>query len=420
MSVQINNKNVSITSVVLAGGQGTRLFPLTLRHCKPAVLFGGRYRLIDIPLSNSLNSNIKEIFVIAQYNTRELKSHIQTTYGSPLIKFVTPQELSTGGQQLFEGTADAIRKTANRIFKNNSDYILILSGDQLYNIDFHEMLNFAIKKNADLTIATLPVSREDAPRMGILKTDSEHLITEFVEKPKDEKTLSSLQMDEALIQKVAHNFPHPISHLGSMGIYIFKRQALEKLLKEHGADFGKDLIPLQMQRGKTFAYFYDGYWEDIGTVESFYKANLSLIHSNFALKTYDEQKPIYSKTSHLPGAKIWGTSITSSMICDGTIIEAQEIKNSIIGQRSCIKEKTIIEDSIILGHPNYHALDKHFSIGSNCLIKKAILDEGVKIGHNVKLENQQNLKNYDSEELFVRNGLIIVPANTILPDNFTF
>ena len=420
MFLKVNNKRISISSIVLAGGQGTRLFPLTLFHSKPAVLFGGRYRLIDIPISNSLNSKIKDISVIAQYNTRGLKNHIQTTYGLPSIKFLTPEELPNGESELFEGTADAIRKTQTKIFKTKTDYILILSGDQLYNIDFQEMLQFATEKDADLTIATMPVGQTDASRMGVLKTNEENVITEFIEKPKEESLLESLKMSEETIEKLQDQFPHPISHLGSMGIYIFKREALERLLKEEGADFGKDLIPLQMQRGKTCAYLYHGYWEDIGTIESFYKANLSLIHSDCSLKTYNEDKPIYSKTSHLPGAKIHGTNISLSMICDGSIIKAKSIKNSIIGQRSRIGPNSTIEDSVILGHQNYHLSEHHYSIGSNCTIKKTIIDEGARIGHNVKLINELNLKNYDSDELFVRNGIIVVPAHTILPDNFVF
>ena len=420
MLLKINNKRISISSIVLAGGQGTRLFPLTLFHSKPAVLFGGRYRLIDIPISNSLNSQIKDIFVVAQYNTRELRSHIQHTYGLPTIRFLTPEELPNGQNELFEGTADAIRKTAHKIFKNKTDYILILSGDQLYNIDFQKMLQFAIEKDADLTIATMPVGEKEASRMGVLKINEENVITEFIEKPKEERILQNLKMNEEIIQKLNVHYPHPISHLGSMGIYIFKREVLENLLQEEGADFGKDLIPLQMQRGKTCAYLYNGYWEDIGTVESFYKANLSLINGNYALKTYNEDKPIYFKTSHLPGAKIHGTNISLSMICDGSIIKAKEIKNSIIGQRSRIGPNSTIEDSIILGHQNYHLSENHYSIGSNCIIKKTIIDEGVRIGHNVRLINALNLKNYDSDELFVRNGIIVIPAHTILPDNFVF
>lgn len=410
----------TITSVVLAGGQGTRLFPLTLCHSKPAVLFGGRYRLIDIPISNSLNSKIKEIFVLAQYNTSELRHHIETTYTLPSIKFLTPEKLPNGQQEIFEGTADAIRKTAKKIFKSNSDYILILSGDQLYNINFYEMLNFAITKNADLTIATMPICENDATRMGILKINSECEITEFKEKPKELKLLQDLKMGEDLIKSFNSNFPNPVSHLGSMGIYIFKREALQNLLKEEGADFGKDLIPLQMQRGKTVAYLYDGYWEDIGTIDSFYKANLSLINGNFSLKTYDENRPIYSKISHLPGAKVHGTKISLSMICDGSIIKADSITNSVIGQRSHIGHNSIIEDSVILGHQSYRTSEEHFSIGSDCTIKKTIIDEGVRIGNNVKLTNANNLQTYDSDELFVRNGIIIIPAHTILPDNFVF
>lgn len=423
-----DGRQTNIASIVLAGGKGTRLFPLTLKHSKPAVSYGGRYKLIDIPISNSLNSNIRQIYVIGQYLTSDLQHHLSQTYqfdnffpGS--LDLLTPEELPNGKKQWFEGTADAIRKNASKVFRATTDYFLILSGDQLYNINFHEMLAFAIEQNADLTIASLPVNGNDATRMGLLKINGNSVVTDFHEKPKKKEVLEDFQLPDSFFKD--WDIPQKeATYLGSMGIYIFKRKALEKLLLEEGDDFGKDLIPIQLTKGKTSAFLYKGYWEDIGTIESYYYANLALtsMQSN-GLKTYDEQKPIYTRTNYLPGAKIKDTVISGSIICEGGIIEAKEISNSIIGLRSNIKKGTVISDSILMGNnfydcPKHQDLPEKFEIGENCIIHKAIIDEHVWIGKNVKLVNKENIQTYDSQNLYIRDKIIIVPYGAIIPDNF--
>lgn len=403
-----NPSEVKVATIILAGGKGTRLYPLTMCHSKPAVSFGGRYRLIDIPISNSLNSNIKDIYVLGQYLTEELKNHLEKTYISNRkiidLSFLTPNDLPTSEKLWFEGTADAVRKTQDQILKKEVDYFLILSGDQLYNIDFHKMLNFAIEKNADLTIASIPIVESEAHRFGIMKIDEHSSIVDFVEKPKAKNLLEQYRFKDN-------------SYLASMGIYIFKKEALINLLKEQGDDFGKELIPIQMKRGNTHAFIYEGYWEDIGTISSYYNANLALT-CNVGLKTYDEKNPIYSKINHLPGTKIKNTMLSKSIICEGGEILAKEIKTSLIGPRMKIAQKTIIENSIIMGNDHYDDVDFH--IKENCLIKKAIIDEHVTIGSNVKLINKRKLMKYDSDKLFVRDGIIIVTANSKIPDNFQF
>ncbi len=423
-------KIVNIASIILAGGKGTRLFPLTKFHSKPAVCYGGRYRLIDIPISNSLNSNIRQIFVIGQYLATELQHHLSQTYQFDVflpgsLDFLTPEELPSGEKIWFEGTADAIRKNINTIGKAPVDYFLILSGDQLYNIDFYKMLSFAIEKDADLTIATMPVEKNEAKRMGLMKVDQNSYITDFQEKPTDDKVLKQFQLQEKYLKEKELD-PQKEYYLGSMGIYIFKRDILLNLLFEDTReDFGKHLIPTQMKKGKTASFMYDGYWEDIGTISSYYAANLSLINSSTGLKTYNENQPIYSQAHHLPGAKIHGTKIKDAIICEGSIIKAQEITNSIIGLRSTIHENTIIRNSIIAGNSYYSApahqskyLPKKFEIGKNCLIEKAIIDEHVYIGNNVKLLNKDHLTNYDGDFVYIRDGIIIVPAGAEIPDNF--
>lgn len=430
MSIQIHNRQINIATIVLAGGKGTRLFPLTLKHSKPAVSYGGRYRLIDIPISNSLNSNIRQIYVIGQYLVSEIQHHLSQTYQFDsffpgAIDLLTPEESPVGEKLWFNGTADAIRKNAPKVFKSPLDYFLILSGDQLYNINFHKMLAFAINRDADLTIASLPVNETDATRMGLLKIEERGYVTDFYEKPKEKEILDSYRLPSNFFSewKLPKNSG---THLGSMGIYIFKREALENLLDEKGDDFGKDLIPIQLRKGKTAAFVYDGYWEDIGTIESYYKANMMLTEvPSSGLKVYDEKNPIYTKTTHLPGTKITDTIVQKSILCEGGIILAKEITNSIIGLRSHVKHGTIIQHSVLMGNsfyepPKHQNLPPKFEIGENCLIKKTIIDEHVLIGKNVKLINKQNINHYDSENLYVRDGYIVIPAGTTLPDNFEF
>jgi glucose-1-phosphate adenylyltransferase len=430
MTLQLNNKQINIATIILAGGKGTRLLPLTINHSKPAISFGGRYRLIDIPISNSLNSHIRQIYVIGQYLTSELQSHLSQTYQFDsffpgTLNLLTPEELPSGEKVWFNGTADAIRKNLSKIYKSPFDYFLILSGDQLYNINFHKMFSFAIEKDADLTIAALPVNETDAKRMGILKIDNNSKITEFIEKPQDPEILDNYRLPPKFFER--ENLEKRDNYyLGSMGIYIFKRKVLADLLQEKGDDFGKELIPIQILKGKTFSFVYDGYWEDIGTVKSFYNANIAITSpTSSGLETYDEKNPIYTKTNHLPGTKINHTKISDSIICEGSVINAKEIKNSIIGLRAHIKENTVIHDSIMLGN-NFYARPKNqnlppkFEVGENCLIKKAIIDEHVYIGNNVKLINKKNRENFEENGIFVKDGIIVIPAGVSIPDNFSF
>ncbi len=422
--------NEQIASVILAGGEGTRLFPLTINHSKPAVSYGGRYKLIDIPISNSLNSGINQIFVLGQHLTTELEQHLYKTYQSNhlfngMIDLLTPEKLSNGKKIKFEGTADAVRKSLKELLKLQAEYFLILSGDQLYNIDFKKMLDFAIEKDADLTIAALAVDEQDAPRLGILKVNEHSFITDFHEKPRSKEILSYLKLPSSFFKK------WPIEkkpYLGSMGIYIFKRSCLERILNEdQRSDFGKHLIPSEIGKGKTAAFIYDGYWEDIGTIKSFFEANIALTTCNCKLKTYDETNPIFTRANHLPGTRITIASITDSIICEGSIIEAKEISCSMIGQRTQIKKGSIIRNSVLLGNSYYTApahqlnlLPEIFQIGENCLIEKTIIDEHVHMGNNVKLINSSNLKKFDGDGIYVRDGIIVVTAGTYIPSNFVF
>lgn len=417
-----------VACVVLAGGKGTRLFPLTGARCKPAVMFGGHYRLVDIPISNALNAQLRNIYVVAQYFATGLANHIKETfpldhYHATHIDLLTPQD-SPDGKIWFEGTADAVRKNLDHIMQSEIEYVLILSGDQLYNMDIAEMLSFAEEKDADLTIATLPVGKEEAPRMGLMHINDSCDIISFAEKPKDPKVLEEYALEENFKKK--HNIKGE-AYLASMGIYIFKKDVLVSLLKEDPReDFGKHLIPTQMERGKTAAYLYQGYWEDIGTVRSFYEANLALTKNSLNLDLYDETQPIFSYSPPLPSPRVVGTRITDSIVCQGSVIEADEIINSVIGIRAVVGKGTKISGCIIQGNQYYESpvekmyeTHRPFKVGENCIIQSAIIDENVTIGNNVRLINENKLETHDGKGIFIRDGIIVVSSGTVIPDNFT-
>lgn len=408
-----------VAAVILAGGQGTRLFPLTQNRSKPAVGFGGRYRLIDIPLSNALNSKISQLYVISQYFASELQHHICATYPFDRmqkggIHLLCPEEDSER-QVWFEGTADAIRKNLHHLMKAPVDYFLILSGDQLYNIDLGELVRFAHEKNAEMVVASTYVKEAEAHRMGVIHIDENSYIKDFKEKPKGKSALDPFRVKKE----------EKISYLASMGIYVFRRDTLMTLLQQAGNDFGHHLIPCQVARGKSYAYVYNGYWVDIGTILSFYEANMSLLDQENCLQTYNEATPIYARSCHLPSPLILHSRVHRSYISQGSIIEAEEISHSILGMRCHVKKGTKIKDSIVMGHQFYASplhqhppLPAQFTIGENCVIEKAIIDEHTCIGNNVHLINEKKLQNYDGEGVYIRDGIIIVTSGTSLPDGF--
>jgi len=422
-----------VASIVLAGGQGVRLFPLTATRCKPTISFGGRYNLIDVPISHSINSGIKQIFIIGQYLAYTLQKHLFQTYlnygvNPGQIQLLIPEEREEG-KIWYKGTADAIRQNLHYLGEMQVDYFLILSGDQLYNIHFQKMFDYARKTDAGMVIATLPVNEKDAKRMGLLKIDEEGRLSDFFEKPQEKSILNDYYTDDETLQGMGFEVEEGRNYLGSMGIYLFKRQVLIDLLNEDPReDFGKHLITTQMKKGDVRAFLYDGYWEDIGTIDAYYRANLLLTRSSDdnkkGLQCYDEKDMIYTRSYHLPGAKISGTRITNSIICEGTVCDAEEISHSIIGVRSVIKTGTVIRESILMGNEYYEALTSEPQIGENCQIVKTIIDENVSIGHNVKLINKRNLMEYDSPpgtpKIHVRDGIIVVPRGVSLPDHFSF
>lgn len=402
--------------IILAGGQGTRLFPLTQTRCKPAVCFGGTYRLIDIPLSHCLYAKLDSIFVITQYLASSLQQHIYETYHfdqfhKSNIQLLTPEETPTR-KIWFKGTADSIRQSIEHFEASSAEYFLILSGDQLYNMDFNKLFAFAEESDADFIIAALSVEEQEAKRMGVLNISAKKEVLDFVEKPSDVTTLKRFSQPTTLLNP---------KYLGSMGIYLCKREALFNLLKEEGDDFGRHLIPLQVNKGNTYCYQHDGYWEDIGTVLSYYKANLALTKRNHL-----DTKPIFSTAQQLPSTLIRDTRISDSIIAQGSISEAAQITNSVIGMRIRIGSGSIIESCVLVGNlsafPSPNTLPQFCSIGKNCILKKVIVDEYTIIGNNVTLTNPNAINHLDTFKdrgIYIRDGIIIVTSGTKVPDGFT-
>lgn len=374
-----------VTTLILSGGEGRRLHPLTLTQCKPALTVGGKFRLIDFPIASAIHSGCQKIFVLTQFLATTLHRHLKETYDQVEI---LPCELKPARKEWYQGTADAVRHHLDYICEEPCDYFLILSGDQLYQMDFSTLLDLAKVKNADVVIASLPVDATLTGRMGIIKTDKEGRITHFQEKQ-------------------PQTGPGPF--LGSMGIYLFKRSTLIEVLRHNkGHDFGRDLIPNLVEPSRTFAYTFKGYWEDIGTIESFFAANLRFLDRNPPLDLHTSR--LFSPAISLPAPKIYQTHIERSILGEGSHIEAERISNSLIGPKTVIGPQTTIETSYILGSS---------PIGKNCRIFKSIIDEQVSLGDHVELCNAAGHTHYDCPTgPLIRDGIIVVPRGTKLPANY--
>jgi len=361
-----------VAAIILAGGKGTRLTPLTDALAKPAVPFAGSNRLIDIPICSCLEAGVEEIFVLTQYRSESIEKHIQSAYP------ICPQIQTLSSKQLgvtFEGTADAVRKVRAHIHQSASDYVLILAGDQIHDFDFSQFYSFAVAQNADLTVAAIPVSRSNAKRLGILQMNENRQVMRFVEKPKSDILLDQLTSPSPDLPE--------LPYLGSMGIYLFKKEALLKLLeKDPREDFGKHLIPSQIKKAPTYCYVHTGFWEDIGTIGTFYKANIDLVKK--------AGKCLIDRSASASNALI---------------------KSSILGKNAKLHPGCHIKDSIIVG--------SNVTLGKNCRIEKAIIDENAFIGHGVILTNQNQLENYEDKNVCIREGIIVVKRGARLPSGYT-
>ncbi|MBN2781181.1 MAG: glucose-1-phosphate adenylyltransferase [Candidatus Marinimicrobia bacterium] len=404
-----------VLSVILGGGRGTRLAPLTTVRSKPAVPIGGKYRLIDIPISNCLNSNVRKIYVLTQFNSESLHRHINQTYKFDnftegfLEVLAASQTLEN--MNWYQGTADAVRHNLNHFQNVKFDQYLILAGDHLYRMNYQDFVKHHRDTAADITISVKAVSREDAKEFGILKVNSEGRIVKFAEKPKDPDVLEDM--------KSATGDPER-PYWGSMGIYVFNRETLYESLSEIPKDdFGGDIIPGSIRNRKVMAFFFDGYWEDIGTIRSFYKANLNFTKINPDFRFVDEHFPIYTHARMLPGSRICSAAIEQSLINEGALIQGKTIRNSILGIRSVVREGSEIYDSYIMGN-DYFETDRRSSvplgIGKNCVIRGAIVDKNARIGDHVRIVNQDKLDNFETDTYCIRDGIVVVKKDAVIPE----
>jgi glucose-1-phosphate adenylyltransferase len=415
-----------VVTAILGGGQGARLSPLTRDRAKPAVPVGGKFRLIDIPISNSLHAGIDRVYVLTQFNSESLHRHIAQSYRFDAFRggFVNllAAEQNMTNRSWYQGTADAVRQNLTRLIDDNDPTeVLILSGDQLYLMEMREFVVAHRAHQADLTIAVKPVTREEAKGFGILRLDRTGRVVEFVEKPTSDAALDALALDESTRDALGFEAP-PGSLLASMGIYVFRPEVLrEVLVGSPYTDFGKEVIPASLDQIRVFAFPYDGYWTDIGTIPSFHQANLDLTVPLPALNLYDPNYPIYTHARFLPGTKINGCSVTRSVLCEGSIITGAKISDSIVGIRAIVQTGTTIERSIIMGANHFEPLAeaaKHAvptGIGRDCTIRNAIIDFNARIGDGCKLLNEQKIDEAETPNYSIRGGIIVVPKNAELP-----
>ena len=420
----------SVLAVILGGGRGARLFPLTRERAKPAVPLAGKYRLVDIPISNCINSGIKRMYLLTQFNSASLHRHVSQSYkfdhftGGFVEVLAAEQTLSDSSW--FQGTADAVRKHMGHFLNHRFDYILILSGDQLYNMNFHQVLTQHIRNQAELTVATIPVNREAVTDFGIMKIDEEHRIREFVEKPEEQEVIDSLKLSDATCQDLRINATDE-QFLASMGIYVFNRDVLINLLENDHADFGKHIIPEAIRTRRAYSYVYQGYWEDVGTIKTFFDANLDAASELPKFNFFDMASPIYTRPRFLPASKINGAAIDHAVLSDGCIINRAQISDSIVGVRSVVGDGTMIQRVVMMG-ADYYEADSSINhngsinrppigIGSNTRIQNAIIDKNARIGNNCVVSPAGKDVNMDGDGFYVRDGIVIIPKNAVIPDN---
>jgi len=422
----VNASNV--LSIIMGGGQGKRLFPLTQERAKPAVPLAGKYRLVDIPISNCINSGLRRIYVLTQFNSASLHRHISQSY-----KFdhftggfveILAAEQTFADTSWYQGTADAVRKNLIHILNHEFEYMLILSGDQLYRMDFRKIIEQHVETNADLTIATIPVARPEASALGIMQIDSERRISRFVEKPKDPALLDTLRLDRASYPKLGIADEREL-FLASMGIYVFKRDVLVEMLNNTLTDFGKHIIPNAIKTHRVFSYVYQGYWEDIGTIRAFFEANLDVTSELPRFNFFDMSAPVFSRPRFLPGSKINGAQIDHAVVSDGCIINHARIAHTIVGVRSLVDLGSELKRVIILGCDYYETQSSveecvktgrpRIGVGQNTRIENAIIDKNARIGDNVVISPAGKPENLDHPLYFVRDGIIIIPKNGVIP-----
>ena len=412
--------------IIMGGGAGKRLFPLTKDRSKPAVPLGGKYRLVDIPISNCLNSGIRSIYLLTQFNSASLHQHISATYkfdifsAGSFVEILAAQQTPTGAGW-YQGTADAVRQNLSYFLERPWKYFLILSGDQLYQMDFEVLMEDHLAAGADLTIATLPVDRHAAEGFGIMQTDAARRITRFVEKPTDPALLESLRIPPPLLSELGLDASTEC-YQASMGIYLFNRDALERCLKNDFEDFGKNVIPAAIEESRVQAHVFQGYWEDIGTIRSFFEANLALAEIEPPFSFYRPDSTVYSCPRFLPASKINGATMHRAVVSDGCIITDASLERCVIGIRSIIESGAVLRNVVMMGADCYEAESSAPSgappigIGRNTTINDAIVDKNARIGERVVISPEGKPPEYDGGNFYIRDGIVIIPKNAVIPD----
>lgn len=415
----------NVLAVILGGGQGTRLFPLTKYRAKPAVPIGGKFRLIDIPMSNCIHWDIRKIYVLTQFHTLSLHKHIFNTYkfdrfSTGFVQVLAAQQ-TLQGRDWYQGTADAVRKNINFIKNQPVDIVAILSGDQLFRLNLKEFVKFHQEKNAEISIASTPVARESTGSYGILRINKKQKIIDFKEKPQNREILDKLEIPAELMNMAGgEKLDYPF--LASMGIYIFNKDVLINLLeKNQEEDFGKQIIPASIKKQRVYTYVFTGYWEDIGTIRAFFEANLDFARPVPKFNFYDEHYPIYTNARFLPGSKIKNCEINRALICEGSILEGSKISNAVIGIRAITKEGSTLDHVVIMGADYYGdapTIDtSKMGIGKNCFIRNAILDKNVRVGDNVIIDYKGPEKEIETELYHIIDGIVVIPKNSYIPAN---
>jgi glucose-1-phosphate adenylyltransferase len=422
----------NVLAVIMGGGAGTRLFPLTQERSKPAVPLAGKYRLVDIPISNCINSNLKRIYILTQFNSASLHRHISQSYkfdhfAGGFVEILAAEQTLTD-TSWYQGTADAVRKNLTHLLNHDWEYIVILSGDQLYRMDFRRIIAQHMETYAELTVATIPVTRDAAQSLGILEIDSERRITRFVEKPKDPAVLDSLRLPRESYGRLGVEGDEDF-HLASMGIYVFNRDVLVRLLDNDLTDFGKHIIPDAIARHRVFSYVFQGYWEDIGTIRSFFEANLDVCAELPRFNFFDMTAPVFSRPRFLPATKINGAQIDHAVISDGCIINRASVSQSIIGIRSMVNSGSHLHRVILMGSDYYESNASiaeneakgrpRIGIGQNARIENAIIDKNARIGDGVTITAAGKPDHADHEHYFIRDGIVIIPKSGCVPHGTT-
>jgi glucose-1-phosphate adenylyltransferase len=412
--------------IIMGGGAGKRLFPLTKDRSKPAVPLGGKYRLVDIPISNCLNSGVRSIYVLTQFNTASLHQHINGTYkfdifsAGDFVEILAAQQ-TTGGAGWYQGTADAVRQNLSYFLEKPWSHYLVLSGDQLYQMDFRELMAGHLASGADLTIATLPVARQDAPGFGIMQTDAARRITRFVEKPTDPALLETLRIPDPLLGELGLP-PESERFQASMGIYLFNRDVLVRCLENEFDDFGKNVIPAAISDCRVQAHIFQGYWEDIGTIRSFFEANLALAEIEPPFSFYRTGAPVFSRPRFLPASKINSAILSRAVVSDGCIITEANLERCVVGIRSIIQNGAVLKNVVMMGADHYETQTTPppgapaIGIGRGTTITNAIVDKNARIGEGVVISPEGKTGDQDGDNYFLRDGIIIIPKNAVIPD----